>query len=249
MPETQETSDNQEESNNKKERRSRARLWFVLYGVLVLTGLSIGSYYFGNGADRAKFWTEGLLSAAVLSIVALQAYIYWKQTRVMERQLKATESAANAAKQALYIAERPYLDVAALSVSPYPFEAHKPITYKARIENTGRTPAYDMEGATYLEITPDRLHDTPEYKPLGRPMSKSNLGPGRHHTFYRTTPDLDLQPTDIAAIESGVLILYVYGVVKYKDGFTPRIHRLRYCQEYNHLIKNMAVTSYHNESR
>src|SRR6185295_16381809 len=86
MPETQETDSNHNDAHDKKKRRPRAWLWFVLYGALVLTGLFIGSWYFEKGAERAKFWVEGLLSAGVLSVVIIQAVIYRKQWGVMERQ-------------------------------------------------------------------------------------------------------------------------------------------------------------------
>jgi hypothetical protein len=95
MPETQKASNHQKESNHKKKWRSSAWLWFVLYGIVVLAGLSIGSCYFKNGADRAKFWVEGLLSAGVLSVVIVQAVIYSKQWKAMASSLDIERAKSN----------------------------------------------------------------------------------------------------------------------------------------------------------
>lgn len=211
-------------------------------------GLLLTAIFLPNLAERTKFFTGNLFNLVIAFAVIAQVIVYRKQTQIMTRQLKATESAAKTAEQALYIAERPYLDISSLKVLPYPLVPHTPITYSARIENMGRTPAYETTGAIYIQISEDRLSDDPEYMPLGRPKSKSNLGPGRHQTFFRVTPDLDLEPAEVAQIENGTRFLYVYGVIEYKDGFTPRVHRLRYCQAYDHILKKMVVTNFHNDS-
>lgn len=168
MPETQKTDSNQDKPGDKEKRRPRAWLWFLLYGVLVLAGLSVGSWFFKYGADRAKFWVEGLLSAAVLSVVAAQAYIYRAQWRVMEEQLRAmrdsltetqkviaqNERAVKAAEDNVAIAqrsfhssERPHFGIVKMELW---FDVNTYPTIDIFFMNGGNTPAWNFRAVPYL---------------------------------------------------------------------------------------------------
>lgn len=109
MPQTEEPEGDQKQAADKKKRRSRSWLWFVLYGSTVLAGLTIGSSYFTSGADRAKFWVEGLLSAGVLSVVIVQTVIYRKQWRVMEQQGQAAKEQTKIMGESLVIQSQAYV--------------------------------------------------------------------------------------------------------------------------------------------
>ena len=123
MPETQETKDDRDKASDKKKWRPHPWVGFVLYGLVVLTGLSIGSWYFKIGADRAKFWVEGLLSAGVLSVVIVQAVIYRKQWLAMERQWRD--------------GQRAYVGIHSLTKHGDPHNRNPLL----KIQNVGKTPA------------------------------------------------------------------------------------------------------------
>src|SRR5689334_6924184 len=72
-----------------------------LLKVLILGGILFGallmvSVFAPNMSERIKFFTVNALSLLVLLAIAIQAFIYHQQREVMERQLKATEEAAEA---------------------------------------------------------------------------------------------------------------------------------------------------------
>jgi len=200
MPETQETDSNQDKANNKKKWRPSAWLWFVFYGVLVLTGLAIGSWYFKNGADRAKFWVEGLLSAAVLSVVAIQAHIYWKQTGVMEKALR--------------ISERAYVEVHSIETDK------ETALVTVKVENIGKTPATEVRVICMLYSYKDRKR----YKPNRFSMHYERLSRGNFKiefpfalTSYFTPPEV------FSILEDMELPLFLQFRIHYHDGFQRQV--------------------------
>ena len=250
-------------ANNKQHDRSGNQkhgnaiapsAWLGVLGWVVLIAIGIlayvAHYYVNEHSASIKFFTEAFLSAMVLVVIVVQAAIYYKQTGIMERQLRATEKAAQAADKALQISERPYLAITAFKVTPIPFEIGKPIAYSARIQNTGRTPAYDVWGGIYLTISEAEITDETglDYPEFSHPVSRSPIAAGGHQTRRRTTPNLRLTPFDVERLNDGRLFLYVYGVEYYKDSFTPDIHRLAHCWQYNRLTERMEVSPFHNES-
>ena len=148
MPETQETNDNHKEPDNKKKWRPRAWLWFIFYGLLVLAGLAIGSWYFEKGADRAKFWVDGLLSAAVLSIVAIQAYIYREQWHVMERQWRAGTKQI----ELMALSECAYVTIGENWKVDEDSWNNDVLVVHGQIHNGGRTPALNFRRKIQIAI-------------------------------------------------------------------------------------------------
>lgn len=251
MSEQNEPDQDKENSDSGKDNGSLGYLRGVcIAAAWAFIGLLLTAIFWPNLTERTKFFTGNLFNLVIAFAVIAQVIVYLKQTRIMTRQLKATELAAETTKQALYIAERPYLDVAAFKVLPIPFEVGVPITYTAKIQNTGRTPAYGVWGGIYLTIRESEILDETglDYPEFSGPISKSPISSGRHNTRHRTTPDLRLTKFDVERLNDGRLFLYVYGVEFYKDSFTPNTHRLAYCQQYNRLTNRMEVSAFHNDS-
>jgi hypothetical protein len=210
MPETQETDNDHNKAGNQKKRRPSAGLWFVLYGVLVLIGLAVGSWYFKNGADRAKFWVEGLLSAAVLSVVAVQAYIYRKQTEIMA----TTSVTSNRSYVGIHsIADRQMND----------FE--KMILIK--LENIGKVPADDIRVRIHLDalwIGSDLVKTSAGLRTnigevIDKYFGRTKLFPGKLKIEIPIRYSNYFSDAETECIMTGFISLVVWGKIIYKDGF------------------------------
>jgi hypothetical protein len=138
--------------------------FIILAAALGFAVLAFIAWYFVNEhSARLKFLTESSLSFFVLIVIVVQAIIYRRQWDIMERQLKATESAADAA----YIAQRAYIGVTDVKIMCSTFMP----TFKAPIivgerptlyvtwHNGGGTPAEHFRAVPYLSFG-----EKPEYK-------------------------------------------------------------------------------------
>jgi hypothetical protein len=209
-------SNDQKQSANKKKWRSRPWFWWALYGALVLTGMVIGSYYFKNGADRAKFWVEGLLSAGVLSVVIIQAVIYRKQWQVMDRSL--------------VIGTRAYVGLHSIDFDT----GNRRLLIQ--IENIGRVPADDivislrMEYGVpekfkpfvdrYTELSADKTEIVFNLRFVYR-YGKYKLFPGNFKIpiLIRFERDRILTPDEFQLITNGAARLTIFGNINFSDGF------------------------------
>lgn len=104
-----------------------------------------------NRRDRVLAWTDtwnsvlqvivpSAFSLLLLIVIIVQAVIYWKQAKIMDKGLGAAESSAKAADQSAKLAvqaTRPYVN---LSVEVVSLEADKQIV-RFRFMNEGNTPA------------------------------------------------------------------------------------------------------------
>ncbi len=82
-------------------------LKIVALGGILFAALLVVSVFAPNMSERIKFFTVNALSLLVLLAIVVQSFIYHRQRDVMERQLKATEEAAEAS----YIAQRAYIGI------------------------------------------------------------------------------------------------------------------------------------------
>lgn len=204
MPETQETKSNQNKPRDKKEGRSRAWLWFVVYGLLVLVGLSIGSWYFEKGADRAKFWVEGLLSAGVLSVVIFQAAIYRKQWDTMERSLA--------------VQSRAYVEVHSIETNP------SDTWTVIKVENIGKIPAKNVR----VMWTLYGLKNGEIYKPAEtKTFDYERLSPGNFRIEFDFALVSHFSPADVLAIfdKSMKVATFLQFQITYNDGFQEQTTR------------------------
>jgi hypothetical protein len=98
MPQDNDTkakSDIKTHNSQEQSKRSRARLWIAVGSVvlvLVSVGLAVVAIYFVNEhSARIKFATESVLSLLVLTVIIVQACIYFGQRTLMQLQWKAVD--------------------------------------------------------------------------------------------------------------------------------------------------------------
>jgi hypothetical protein len=175
-----------------------------------------------------------------------QANASMSQANTSRLSAIAAKESAGTAKQALYIGERPYLTLTETSLTPLPLAAGKPLTYRVILENTGRTPAYDVEGPIYLATMLEPLPENPAYSLWPTRGSKSSVGPGKPSVTTQTV-DFSLTDREIELINNGKLFLYIYGFKTYRDSFTGTLHRCKFCSFYYYKDKALKVCPQHNE--
>src|SRR6266404_4111200 len=101
------------EKKSEQNSNNKPIVWAVLtalFGIAILA--VVGRLYVTEHSESIRFVTVNALSLLVFIAIVFQAYIYHGQSNVMERQLKATEKAAEAS----YIAQRAYISITGLKI-------------------------------------------------------------------------------------------------------------------------------------
>jgi hypothetical protein len=163
-----------------------------------------------------------------------------------ERAVIAMERSVETAQQSLYISERPYVELTKLSVE-LPIVAETPIIYGITIENKGRTPAYETQSAIYIDVRQDPLPESPNYRPLRTGLSKVTLGSSNPMITKQTT-NFVLPQDVVAQVYAGEWMVYVYGVITYKDKLRGDTHRTKFCSVFNPEENYFVACDYHNDS-
>jgi hypothetical protein len=99
VPQDNHADNDSSEANKKDNRTSRATvranafgLWWVIIGGCIATvALLFISIYLPNLAERVKFFTANFLSLLVLVIIAVQTYIYRRQSDAMDIQAETMQ--------------------------------------------------------------------------------------------------------------------------------------------------------------
>jgi hypothetical protein len=128
-------------------------LRILVFGGILFGALLIVSVFAPNMSERIKFFTVNALSLLVLLAIAIQAFIYHQQREIMERQLKATEKAAEAS----YVAQRAYIGITDLrlkstGIITAPLVEGETPTLFVRWHNGGTTPARNFRAVPYLVL-------------------------------------------------------------------------------------------------
>lgn len=155
----------------------------------------------------------------------------------MERQTKATEIAAEAARissdvarDTLHITERAYLEVVDWrhdAISP-----NVPLNISYGIRNSGRTPAFLLESYISRHIDPNAPKASDAVGKVNK-HGEFRMGPGV--TFTQNVIEMpNFTVTQLQAVKSGSHGLWYFGYIKYRDIFpnTP-IRTVNFCVAYD----------------
>ncbi|MBS1723161.1 MAG: hypothetical protein JSS66_09450 [Armatimonadetes bacterium] len=144
-------------------------------------------------------WVMVFIAAISVGVTACQFYF-------LNRTLKATENAANAAVDAVH-AERPFL-VAIDGEATQDLLDESLFVFKIKIENVGRTPVFLAQATAALA---PRVHpDTPDFSKLTHPWRVFNIQAGKSATipFAINFDDGTIQP------KRG---RFLFGLIRYRD--------------------------------
>lgn len=181
----------------------------AIAGVLILAAVA---RWLPNMKERMKFFTESALGWLVFVIVAVQAYIYQWQAKIM--------------REALIIGERAYVGVHSIA------EDFKKERIILTVENTGNIPAEDLKIAGYVWVIIPRG--------VGLASLRNPLFESANCTFNQTFRNIKLfrgnlksritidlfkitltNKTYIPSVAGGHGTLWLIGSIEYNDGFVP----------------------------
>jgi hypothetical protein len=195
--------------------------------------LLLTAIFWPNLTERMKFFTSTLWILVTTFAVIAQVVIYRKQWQVMDR--------------ALYVSERPYVVVYGISVTNLPFEADKLIVYEVKIENKGKTPAYNVVFRTYIDVEPHLLPEEPIYREIRTRDSRMTLAMNTPATAKQTDLNDILTQEQIEAIKNDKLFVYIWGIVRYREGFTDETHYTKFYLVYDPEEKRFTAGGHHND--
>lgn len=209
---------------DKHEKVNNAGMWFIITaGILLLSiVVVVGTFWVNEYSERIRFVAINTMSVVGMALIALQVYIYRKQWDVMERQLKATEKAADAA----YVGQRAYVGIADLTMSSAGMSANAQLivgvvpTLHVTWHNGGNTPARNFRAIPYLVFG-----DKPERKGFfidddDSDISGSFLPAGKDVTVQYPQQETGFPPVTqqmLNDLNSGKKRLYVMVIGVYID--------------------------------
>jgi len=140
---------------NRLSRDSQKGLWITIcVGCVILIAVVVVGTFFID-SQRVRFITEFSLTVVLGTLVAVQTYIYRRQSDIMERQLKATERAADAS----YIAQRAYMGIRELDIGG-PLVVGNFHFLNITWQNGGKTPAWNFRCIADLVLSKDEPKGT-----------------------------------------------------------------------------------------
>jgi hypothetical protein len=183
-------------------------------------------------------WTrETILQASLVLVVALYA------TATLVLWL-STQQALAFAREQTRDAQRPWITVAGIALDE-PLAANRPVRLGVTIKNSGQSPALRATIAGNLAI---RTEAPPFGNQLpARDARQTDMGAGEIRLAYVDWGGISqLQPGDLAAVESGRQRLYATVEVFYNDVF-QRANSTRLCAVYRPQTRDLAACATGNE--
>jgi len=211
---------------------SKEELVALILGVLLLISPLAGGVIQNHfQAQEIQGWLTVVVGALTLAVLVFQSYVYLGQQRLMEGQLKATETAANTT----FVQIRPWITVTMTFDGDIRIgQHHTDFNIGFDLENVGGSPAFSV-GIDY-EIRFQGLTTTPnvEESPFLFLRKRLNpitnfvwLAPGRVHGVHNVTRIISNNV--IAAAINGPLspqfFITVVGYASYRTGIDSEIIR------------------------
>jgi hypothetical protein len=186
-----------------------------------------------------------ILTSFVVAGVIITACIYGCQLSEMQKATKAATKSADAAEKAAKAAEasietakdisrrdqRAWLTVKSVTMTT-PLAVGTSPVIEARFENTGRSPAINVQtaGAIFSHATTQRYTLPSRDRSIIGRASRSVIGPNSGETsiWYGKEPITD--NAQIESIMGGTWVIYVSGSILYDDIFGNQ-HRTTFCYE------------------
>ncbi len=202
----------------------------MLVCVTVMACLARASLYFAQDADRVKFLTESILSALIVLVVVVQAWIYNQQRELMGQQLTLARKQFNAI-------ERPYVSREAVN-----WAWHSDNQRQGRylysiypvLVNSGNTPTKNMLLNANCDLFDSPLSDGFEF-PYASKDYPATIG----IRGQITAKILWISDADLLAIQNRTKYFYIWGKAEYYDLFenTP-MHTTTFCNQITSVLGN-----------
>jgi hypothetical protein len=225
-----------------------------------------------NQQQQEGWWERAREPIAVFTfwlviVGAVQIGFFYRQLKLIRESLDDAKIAADAAKESADVAKI-QAETARATLATMQDTAQRQLRAYIRlntnntpsitgeflvhslIENSGQTPAYDVQSWTFVEVFANPLPEGHQFHaaPEVIPGTRFVVNPDSvHSTWSPRNGNVPLTDEDIAAITDEYLTLYYWGEVRYRDAFNashwsrfrlswtnrPIYGGWRYCEEGN----------------
>jgi hypothetical protein len=209
----------------------------------VFAGIAVASWQKGGYRNYWIAFEWGIAAYVLLGIGAFFTYYYYV-IRPARDAIDTTQGIAGAADQSHTTVNRAYLAYKEAQITDFVVGKRPIIQY--RIENTGRTPAFNVVTQIHAELRRTPLPDNFELEPPEKIESVSVL-PAGGGTWTRTVGNTPVTQKDVDDLKSGSTVLYILGRATYTDAF-QNAQTLRLCVRYNPLYGTFEMCPQHNTS-
>jgi len=212
----------------------------IIAATILLGGLAFIAWYFVNEhSERIKFMTVNALSLLILVVIAIQAYIYRKEWRVMEgqwqamqeslkhaeravevseRNAAAAEKSVELAKETLYVGEAPYFGITNIEI------INLAVGYCPQIKitfmNGGKTPAWNFYALAFIFVgyRPDVGGEKFTIQPQLGNLGDTFIPSGKEKTIHYVRTDFRLtQEQETAMRGDSPQRFFVIGTAHYRN--------------------------------
>jgi hypothetical protein len=171
--------------------------------------------YIRHHGQTIEIVSTGVIAAFTVALF-LTSYCQWSATR----------QALRLSRDSLEITQRARLET--VSFRPPPLEAGRPLTAGVTYKNVGHVPAEQIQAYRYSE--PVRIAVVPRVTRQPVRSDLPILGPDSTREF--PVEIRALEPQEVTDLQEGRLFLYVWGCLRYLDGFRQAWRRTAFCAVY-----------------
>jgi hypothetical protein len=246
--------DRQKKDDEYKRRQLLFNRLLVVVGLLTVGVYAYQAYIMNGSLEKAKTSADAAQSAAKTADATLKAMtsgavetgaqierLIKQQQRTadsMEQNLARSKAALDASIEASRNDQRAWVTNADMvpnfmddkGVPTWVMEGRK-LTFGVKLQNSGKSPALDVECKMAAKVFPKEIPFSPIYDPSERPPSRIVMRPGGIGEIDTSPSDplaVDITAEILADITSGRKRLCAYGEITYRDIF-ERHHVTTFC--------------------
>jgi hypothetical protein len=192
-------------------------------------------------------WCAVVAAIIYASIAAYQGCEMRRATRATEKAAIAAKNSANISKQTMHVDQRPWMNVI---VGQTPLQDGSPIVMQVRIINSGKTPAFNVQGLVIINLLKETEEPDFNYAPGIHPKYSINAGtaipnvpndlswPVLPKRVPENKPIKPILTTKAIrdGIQSGNLYIVVHGRITYDDIFGVG-HWIKFCNYAHNAVR------------
>jgi hypothetical protein len=240
-----------------EERLKRGERWMLILTAVMacatVVSAVVGIYQWQvMSGQLAEMKTSSADTKTLAQAAQNQAIAAKESADAAKAQATAAQNATSIAKQAFdenvktfQQDQRAWIAIKGIRIFD-PFEAHKPLTVRATMVNTGKTPAFNTMHLATVAITDQPLNIKKFEKLVKvRPKGGRSTMPPNIDSFLDTTTDENLTDQEVQSIKAGKIHIYYFGTIDYSDAF-GRSHRTQFCATYFPSTNDFGLCSEYN---
>lgn len=198
----------------------------------------------GRAAERQAKASEEAIRLEAEALKS-QAEDTRRAIEVATRSATAAEASAKSAEFLAEVGQRPWVNhtdvksqVQAVEGGGLYIKAH------SRLINTGKTPAFGLRLAQWLQVCDGGIPTELFHSALDKTLSRGILGPSGPGNIWN---EIELNQAEAEAIKNGSRSLYLFGLAVYQD-LLKGSHQTKWCLIFQAADSQFSYASDHNET-